>query len=455
MHAVILGAGTVGRSIAELLVAHDVDVCIIDEQREVLNRVEELLDVQTVWGSACESIPLFQAGVQNAELCLAVTSRDEVNLVGASLAKVMGAKRTVARVFNPAYRDFSTFDYQRHFGIDRLLSLEKLTALELAKGLRAPGLFAVENFARGGVEVLEVGVAKNSRAVGRSIRELRFPPNVRIGLLVGEHGPVVPSADEVIRKGDRVTLIGKREVLDDVKSLFEPREQTNLSVIIAGGGEIGMHLARLLDTKRYRVVLIEADAERCHFLASRLEAATILNGDATNRNELEEARVGSTDVFIAAMGRDEDNIVCGVEAKELGADRIVGIVRRPDYVNVLERIGIDLAVSPREVMANEILGMVMTGPINRQSAIAGGAAQVWEVQIGENFPCTQGPLKELQIKDCLIAAIVREEYVEVASGDDQLKPGDSAVVIVQKGQEQKALSWFTPQGTPQSQPQFQ
>ena len=442
MHAVILGAGTVGQSIADLLVQQDVNVCIVDEQREVLNRVEEQLDVQTVHGSACESIPLFQAGVQSAEICLAVTSRDEVNLVGASLAKVMGAKSTVARVFNPAYRDFSTFDYQRHFGIDRLLSLEKLTALELAKGLRAPGLFAVENFARGGVEVLEVGVDKSSSAVGKTIRELNMPATVRIGLLVGGDGPCVPSADQVVRTGDRITLIGKQNALDDVKSQFESRSLRTMSVIIAGGGEIGFHLARLLDSQRYRVVVLEADPERCQLLASKLSSVTVLEGDATIQSELEEARVSSVDVFVAAMGRDEDNIICGVEAKELGASRIISIVRRPDYANVLEKIGIDLAVSPREVMAGEIVGMIKIGPINRQSDIAGGAAQVWEVEIQENAPCTTGPLKELQIRDCLIAALVREEYVEVASGDDQLKPGDTAVAIVQKGQEKAALKWF-------------
>ena len=158
MHIVILGAGTVGTSIAELLCAHQHNVCIIDDSRAALDVIEEKLDVQTVHGSACEVIPLFQAGVQNAELCLAVTQRDEVNLIGASLARAMGARRSVARIFNPAYRDISTFDYQRHFHIDRLLSLEQLTALELSKGVRKRELFAVEHFARGGVQVQEVGV---------------------------------------------------------------------------------------------------------------------------------------------------------------------------------------------------------------------------------------------------------------------------------------------------------
>ncbi|MCA8995497.1 MAG: NAD-binding protein, partial [Planctomycetaceae bacterium] len=337
---------------------------------------------------------------------------------------------------------FSTFDYQRHFGIDRLISLEKLTALEFAKGLHGPGLFAVENFARGGVQVLEVGIDAASAAVGRKIRDIGLPNTVRIGLLASGKHVLVPTADQVLNPDDRLTLIGKQQALDSVKKRFEARSASSISVLIAGGGEIGMHLARSLDRKRYRLTMLEADPQRCKYLANRLDHVTVLTADATLRSDLEEARVGSADVFVAAMGRDEDNIVCGVEAKQLGCRRIVGVVRRPDYVNVLERLGIDMAVSPREVMAREILGMCASGPIQRRSSLAGGAAEVWEVRIPKNALCTTGPLKQLQIQDCLVAAILREEYVEVATGEDQLRAGDMAVVIVQNGQEKSALKWF-------------
>ena len=155
MNIVIFGAGTVGTSIAELLCASHHNVCLVDSSKEALSLVEERLDVRTLCGSACDSIVLFQAGVLSADLVLAVTSLDEVNLVGASIAKSMGAKRSLARVFDQAYLDTSTFDYRRHFGIDQLLSLEYLTALELARAIRTPTLFAVENFARGGIEVQE------------------------------------------------------------------------------------------------------------------------------------------------------------------------------------------------------------------------------------------------------------------------------------------------------------
>ncbi len=441
-HVVVLGAGTVGTSIAQLLCANRVNVSVVDESRAALDRVEEELDVSTVCGSACEAIPLFQAGISNANLCLAVTQRDEVNLIGAAIAKAMGARRSVARIFNPAYRDFSTIDYQRLFGIDRLLSLEQLTALEIAKAIRSPGLFAVENFARGGVQVQEVEVDPRSRLAGKPLHELELPPRVKIGLVQSEGATTIPHGDHVLRPGDHVTLIGGRDAIVECRKKFERSTPERLNIIVAGGGEIGFHLARSMQQDRYRLVILEADRQRCNYLAQRLPRATILNADTTNRSEMEEARVGSADVFVAATGRDEDNIICGVEARELGTRRIISVVRRPDYANVLEKLGIDVAVSPREIMAREVLGMVSGGAILARSELCQGAAQVWEIEVQPNAPITRGKLRDLNIQQCLIAAIVRAETVNVVGGDDDLRASDNAIVLVPRGAEKETLSLF-------------
>ncbi|MCA9115141.1 MAG: Trk system potassium transporter TrkA [Planctomycetaceae bacterium] len=444
MNVVILGAGTVGTSIAQLLCSNQQDVCVVDVSRAALDSVEEQLDVQTVVGSACDAITLFQAGVQSADLCLCVTSEDEINLVGASLAKAMGARRSVARIFNPAIRDTSTFDYRRHFGIDRLLSLEYLTAVELGRGIRKQGLFAIESFARGGVEVQEVAVEPGSRAIGVPLRELDMPPGVRIGLISSETRTTIAGADDTIEAGDHVTLIGSRERLQDVKRLLQHRTPPVLNVVIAGGGAIGFHLARLLQSGRFKVLLMEADGDRCRYLADRLDQTTILHADATRQTEMEEARVGRADVFVAATGHDEDNIVCGVEARELGCSRIMSVVRRPDYANVLERLGIDVAVSPREVIPRQVLGMVETGPRLDRTILSGGEAEVWEMEVLPGAPITRAPLKELQLPHILIAAIEREEFVRVPGADDQLQTGDTAVVLVQVASRAEAMELFIP-----------
>ncbi len=446
MHIVVIGAGTVGTSIAELLCANRHNVVLVDSSREALARVEENLDVRTVHGSGCEAIPLFQAGVQSADIVLAVTNRDELNLVGASLAKAMGTRRSVVRIFNPAYRDFSTFDYQRHFRIDRLLSLEQLTALELAKGIRAPGLFAIENFARGGVHVHEVAVEPDAKACGKRLLDLALPKQVRVGLISDSQQTRIPGAEDVISAGDHITLIGQQKELDDVRKLFERKVRQRIDIIIAGGGEVGFNLARALHQDRFRVKILEADADRCNHLAKLLPHVTVLNADATWRAEMEEARVGSADAFIAATGRDEDNIICGVEARELGARQILSVVRRPDYANVLEKLGIDIAVSPRQVMAREVLGMLTGGPIVAQSEVSGKDAAVWEIEVVAGSPITGGSLREIPHTGWLIAAIVRDEVVWVASGDDQLKPGDTAVVLLQREHGSDVLKMFERSG---------
>ena len=431
MNVVILGAGTVGTSIAELLCANNHDVCLVDASQESLSRVDERLDVRTVCGSACDATTLFQAGVLSAGLCLAVTNLDEVNLIGASLARAMGASRSVARIYNRALRDSSTFDYRRHFGIDRLLSLEYLTAIELAKAVRVQGLFAVQNFARGGVEVQEVEAQEGCSAVGQPLKDLDLPKGVRVGVISGAVRTVIAGANDVIQAGDHVTLIGRSDAIAGVRSLFERKAHPRLNVIIAGGGEVGMHLAQLLEARSFKVVLMEADPKRCELLANRLDGTTVLLADATRQTEMAEARVGKADVFVSCMGRDEDNIVCGVEAKELGCPRILSVVRRPDYTNVLEKLGIDVAVSPREVMARQVLGLVESGPILDRSYISGQDAEVWEVEVNEGAPITKAPLKDIPLRQSSIAAFERDDFVRVPLADDQLRAGDTAVVLVQ------------------------
>lgn len=443
MNVVILGAGTVGTSIAEILCANRHNVIIVDSSRKALDLVEEQLDVQSVLGSACDAATLFHAGVQAADLCLSVTSTDEINMVGASIAKSMGAGRSVARIFDPTYRDASTFDYRRHFQIDRLLSLEHLAALELARAIRKRGLYSVENFARGGIEVQELAVESDAKAAGVPLRELELPPGVRVGLISNDERTHIAGAEDVLAAGDHITLIGKREILEKVRKLFQHKILDKLNVIIAGGGAIGYNLARILQGQRINVSLLEADVERCEYLAANLSETTVLHDDATRLSVLEEARVGKADVFVAAMGHDEDNIMCGIEALEIGAPQIMSVIRRPDYAGVVQKLGITKAVSPREVMAQQILGMVQAGPILARSELAGGVAEVWELEVPPKSRVTKAPLKDLVLpQQCLIAAIVREDYVRVPGADDQLREGDTLVILVQRESVADTLKMF-------------
>ena len=444
MRIVILGAGTVGHSIASLLCLNRHSVTVVDGSAEQIRQVNETLDVRAIFGCASQSSVLFQAGVASCDLCLAVTGDDEVNLVAASMAKAMGAPRTVARVYAPVFRDLSTFDYQRHFQIDRLISLEHLSAMALARGIRHPGSVIVENLARGEIEVHEVFVSPKAKATGRKLKELGLPQGVRIGSISRGGKTRIAGADDQIEAQDRFTLIGRRDEIDAVKHDFSGEVPAKTGVVIAGGGETGYHLANTLEGQRFTVVLLETDRARCDFLASNLKYTTVVNSDATRRATLEEERVGSADVFVACTGDDENNIVAAVEAKDIGTEMIMALINRPDYAHVVGKLGIDKAVSPREVIARQVLGFLNTGPVISRTPLGDGGIMVLEVEVQPDAPATEHVLANLELPEqCLIAAVVREGYAEVPGGDDRLKAGDTAVVLVDDADLEEAVQVFS------------
>ena len=450
MRIVVLGAGTVGTSIADELCQHGHSVTVVDHDPANTRRVNAELDVRVVTGSASQSSVLFQAGVLGADLCLAVTGFDEVNMIAASMAKAMGARRTVARVYAPVFRDLSTFDYQRHFQIDRLLSMEHLSAMELARAIRHPGVVAVENFARGELEMQELFIGQETPAVGVPLKDLKLPAGVRIGSILRKGRMTIAVATDCVALSDRITLIGARGDIDDVKQLFEIEPPRKQGVVIAGGGETGYHLARVLEGHRFGVVLMDRDRQRCDFLAAHLKHATVVNTDAKRRANLEEERVGSADVFVTCTRDDEDNIMACVEAQELGAKRTMAIVSRPDYKNVVGKLGIDHAVSPREVIAKQILGFLNTGAvISRVPLLAGEGIEILEIEVMEGAPVTEHVLASLDLpRECLIAAVIRETYVQVPGADDRLSPGDTVVALVADSAVDETVKLFSHNGLP-------
>ena len=443
MRILVLGAGTVGTWIADLLCRNGHSVTVVDVDPAHTKRVNSELDVRVVTGSASESSVLFQSDVIGSDICLAVTGNDEVNLIGASMAKALGARRVIARVYGRVFRDLSTFDYQRHFKIDRLLSLEHLSALELARGIRSPGSLAVETLASGQLEVQEILIPKKSSVAGKRLRELKLSKRIRIGSISRGQDMWIAGADDELAEGDAITLIGRRGDVDDFRDRFQSRPSTQKGIVIAGGGETGLHLAQCLSGRRYRVMLMERDHLRCEFLAKILPHVTVIEADARRRSVLEEERVGTADAFAACLGDDENNIMAGVEAKEVGAEMIMAIVSRPDYAGVVEKLGIDLAVSPREVMANQILAFLNSGPVISKTSLADGRVGVYEIEVVEGVPATEHELAGLKLpSNCLIAAVMREGHVRVPGADDRLASGDTVIALVDASSVNSMFSLF-------------
>ncbi len=448
MNIVVLGAGTVGTSIADLLCQHRHSVTVVDQNPVKTQEVNERLDVRAITGAASQSSVLFQAGVPGCDLCLSVTGNDEVNLIAASMAKAMGAARTMARVYAPVYRDLSTFDYHRHFHVDRLLSLEHLSAMELAHDIRHGGTVAMESFARGELEVDEFEVSDNASAVDKQIKELGMPKGLRIASISRDGRTTLALADDQLAAGDRITLIGTGEEIDGVKDMFQTRSTPKRDVVIAGGGETGYHLALALEHGRFGVVLMERDIARCEYLAANLKKTTVVHSDATYRDQLEEERVGTADVFVACTGDDEDNIMSCVTAKEIGAKQILSIVGRPDYAEVVGKLGIDQAVSPREVVARQVLGLLHKGAVISRTSLGSGGLNVFEIEVLEGAPITEHVLANVQLPpQCLIAVVVQEDFVRVPGADDRLRPGNTVIALIDDSAVDESLAMFNTRGS--------
>jgi trk system potassium uptake protein TrkA len=435
----------VGRWVADTLCRRGHSVTVVDHDPENVRRINSELDVRAIVGSASRSTVLFQAGVCSADMCLAVTGDDEVNIVGASMAKALGARRSIARVYAPAFRDLSTFDYQRHFNIDSLLSLEQLSAFELARSIRNPGAIPLEHFARGQLEVYELEVDAKSSAAGNKLRDLKIPGAIRVGSIAREGRMWIASGEDEIHVGDRVSLIGSPESVAKVRSLFASRRESSKQsrVMIAGGGETGYHLADSLSRRDYRIVMLERDEDRCEHLAKLLPDVTVVHANANRRVVLEDEGAGNVDFFVACTGSDESNIMAGVEARELGSARVMCVVGRPDYANVVGKLGIDLAVSERDVTARQILGYLNEGAIISKSQLPNGSIGVYELEINEGSPITQGSLAELPLAGrCLIGAIHRDGFVRVPTADDRLQAGDVVVALIDGASPEDSLSLF-------------
>ena len=254
------------------------------------------------------------------------------------------------------------------------------------------------------------------------LKDLGLPTGVRIGTIYRDDKIWIAGAEDQLQLDDRITLIGRREDIVKIMDRFQRKAEARQSVFIAGGGETGYHLASSLNDRRYSVTLMETDPQRCEFLANSLPHVTVVQADATRRAVLEEERVAQADVFAACTGDDENNIMACVEAKELGTKRMMAIVQRPDYANIVGKLGIDLAVSPRDVMAKQILSFLNLGAVISRNLLPGGRIGVYELEVNEGVPATRFDLSNLRLPPaCLIVAVMRHEFVRVPGANDRLQ----------------------------------
>lgn len=432
MNIVVAGGGRVGFHLARLLSGEHQNVTVIESDPDRLEQIDYALDVSTVRGNGSSVMLLQSIGIGAADLFVASMGDDETNLIAAATAKGLGVKQVVARVDNPMYIESNVL-YESILGVDYIMSPDALAAREIAAYIEHPGVLAVETFGRGLVQMRKIQVETTPTRGGKTLKDVILPGrNVLVGLIEHDGVPHIPHGDAVIAPGDQVTLIGHKDKILTVQRLFLPEEEVSRSVAIMGGSTIGLRVAQALENKMKSVKLFERREDRAGQLAAILRKAKVVRRDAATRVALEQEHIDKVDVFVAATNDDERNIMAGVLAREVGAKSVVCVVHQPDFGPLVERLGIDLAVTPRACVANGILKLAHQGLVTSLSVLSEGQAEIMEFPVSESAPVLDRPLREVSGKiprGALIAAIIRGDKVIVPSGDDTIRQGDALIVI--------------------------
>lgn len=431
MNIVICGAGEVGRHSAEVLAPAGHNITVIDQDASRLAEIDDAIDVRSLVGNGTQADVLIEAGTAKADLFIGATNIDEINLLAASVATAVGCERSIARVHHSAYFEAKGLNYADHLGIDHLVCPEFSTAQAIAATLRSPGSHAVENFARGSIEMQSITVSKNAKAVGVALRDLKLPASTLVAAVERGDQAFLPVADTQVEPGDIVTLIGDSNAFDKTLKLFKPDAGGRLKIMVMGGSTQSVWLCRELRNRNFAVRLFVLRPGRAQELAEKLPWVTIINGDVINSDILLDERIDQADAFVACTDDEETNILAAARAKSMGAKSAIAVLQRPTYLHLISHIGLDHAFSPRSTAVSEIERLLSGATVRQLAPLAEGIADVYEVRVpGLAKKVVDIPLKEVKFPArTIIAAISRGERVFVPGADNMMKAGDVVVVI--------------------------
>lgn len=440
---VICGAGEVGTHIAELLAGSGDSVTVIDVSRDRIAWLDDAVDISTVTGSCTNAEVLRLAIGDEADLLVACTDQDEVNLLTCALAKHLNVSRTVARVEHRVFFESAGLDYAKCLGVDGMICPDYSTAQAIARLIRNPGTVAIEDFGQEAVEMQELKVSPDASAVGQTLEALKMPPRTLVAAVRREDSAFVPSADTVIQPDDGVVLVGHVESLPAARRLFYEAEESPRQIVIMGGSAIAVWLCRNLPRRRFRIRLFEPDRERAAELGNKLDWLTVIQADVVDPAVFEEEKIGQADILVACGDDDEQNMLTCVWAKNKGTRTVIAVSGRSDYLTLLAQIGIDYAISPRNEAAEEIDNFLDHSPLRRVSTLADGVLDVYRARVGPGAKMLDCPLEETErSSDWIIALIRRDGATFVPDATDSLVAGDTLVVVGSHGIESQLESLF-------------
>ena len=437
MKIVILGAGQVGSSVAESLVSEQSDITVVDLDPQRLRALEDRLDLRTVMGSAAHPSVLKQAGIEDADLLIAVTQSDDTNLVACRLAsKLFNVPRRIARLRSTDYLSNEKVIGEDGFDIDLAICPEQVLTDYIVNLVEFPEALQVLDFAGGRVSLVAVRAFAGGPLVGHPLKELRLHmPHIdtRIVAIFRGDRSIVPDGETVVEPDDEVFCLAAsghiREVMRELRRMDRPVKR----VMIAGGGNIGLRLASALQ-EAYSVRVIEHNKRRCELLGARLGKALVLNGDATDEALLEDEGIADMDLFVAVTNDDENNIMSSLLAKRMGARRVVALINRRSYVDLLQAGQIDIAISPAQATIGTLLAHVRRGDVVAVHSLRRGAAEAIEAVVHggpESSRIAGRHVEDIKLPaGATIGALVRGDQVIMCHHDTRIEAGDHVIVFV-------------------------
>ena len=443
MNIVIVGAGKLGYSIAELLAQEDHEVTVVDNDKNQLVAVDNTLDVLTIYHGG-GIVSLFNdPNLKNADMLIAATGWDDTNVALCALAKAHGAQSTVARVREDMTRDAKE-RLMETFKIDLILNPELLAATEIHRVLMTPDALNIAEFAHGKIRLFEIKIPKRSKILGKSLKDVRLPPGVLVGMIFRGQRMIIPHGDYTFQLHDNAYFIGVPEEIEKFSQNFTEQKAKHIErAMIIGAGRAGRFLTKMLDNSGVRVKLIDIDEERLRMVAADLKNSLAILGDGTDIDLLIEEEAASADTFICLTDDDKLNLMLALLAKHLNVPHTVVRVYREEYEALMEKVGVNYAVSARHLAASEVMAFARQGSVKKVSYLEGAKAEAVEVIVQEGAKIAGVPLMNAKLpRECLVSAFVRDGEALIPRGNTILQAGDRVIVFLESGASNKVMEYF-------------
>ncbi len=430
MKIIIIGAGKVGKQIAETLSSENHDVILIEKDETRRQIAQDNLDIITILGNGVNVRTLEKAGIKQTDMLIAVTNSDEVNMLACMTAKQFDVPKKIARIRNSEYL-YSNILSRDKLGIDFTINPERATAREIIKLLKSPKNVAqIQSFAGGKVKLIELRIDDNFPFIDQQLKNIDFKYPILVAAIYRNDKIIIPNGEEKIMVNDNLYILIKKENLINLDSIISKKPLLMQNVIILGGSKIGFQTAQILCKLGIKTKLIEMDIEKCEQIAEKLQNTLVINGDGTNIDLLKSEGIETTDGFVAVTGYDEDNLLVALLAKHLGAKKVIAKVDRTNYVPILEKIGVDAVVNPRMTTASAILRSIRRGKIISLTLLKEGKAEVIELIVHSGAKIINTPLKNAKLpKNSIIGAIVRKNNVIIPHGDNIIQADDKIIIF--------------------------